>query len=187
MTQTIENIVWDNAAQTSVSAVIGGKPWVGITPGHDFWKLVTAAIEAGAEAASWVPPPEPTPAEKRRQAYVREADGYRDSALSYMLEAKAAEADGDGAEAEAALERMGAMLFSYIAKKREIRARYPDDGTTTQVAEEENEEVYVMHSPKTDKYHSLYCRHGRNGVRVTLAEAQSQLGSAPAGCCLGKE
>ena len=76
--------------------------------------------------AAWVEAPVISPAERRRVAYEREADGYRDAALSYFLEASALEAEGDEDGSMDTLRRMKALLADYLRAKREIRERYPD-------------------------------------------------------------
>ena len=87
--------------------------------------------ELGALPEGWsdtppVPPDTRTPEEKRRAAYFMEADVFRNEALSYQAEADAwrrAENEERAAEADA---KADAALAAYLAKKEEIRARYPD-------------------------------------------------------------
>jgi hypothetical protein len=73
------------------------------------------------------PPDERTPAEKRRDAYVAEADGFAWKANYYQTEANALREAGDNEAAAVAEEKAKELRAQYLAKKQEIRARYPDD------------------------------------------------------------
>ena len=116
-TRDISEIAWENPEGTSLSAVIDRERWSGITAGHRFWLDVMAAIENGAAVLEWTPPPEPTPADKRREAYERECDPLLVAALGYRLEANAGQAG--------AREKADAMEADYLAKKAEIRKANP--------------------------------------------------------------
>lgn len=72
--------------------------------------------------------PGPAPEQLRNRAYAREADGFRDRALSYELEARAWREAGDELEAGKADARAKEALALYLAKKMEIRERHPDAG-----------------------------------------------------------
>ncbi len=62
----------------------------------------------------------------RRAAYEAEADVFRDQAVSYEAEAKALLDEGFEQDAHAAIIKATEARANYIAKKREIRERYPD-------------------------------------------------------------
>lgn len=67
-----------------------------------------------------------TPESDRRRAYEAEADGIRDQALSYLLERDAWNAMGKAERAGAADAKATIAMADYLAKKEEIRARFPE-------------------------------------------------------------
>ena len=72
------------------------------------------------------PVPIDDPAALRQLAYIAEADVFRDQAVSYDAEAKALAEEGDEQAAHTATAKAVQARANYIAKKREIRERYPD-------------------------------------------------------------
>ena len=113
----VSGLAWENAERTQLSAAIDGERWSGITAEHRFWEFAVTAILDGATVRDWVPPPEPTPEERRREAYERECDPLLVAALGYRLEAAAGQAG--------AREKADAMEADYLAKKAEIRNANP--------------------------------------------------------------
>ncbi len=80
------------------------------------------------------PPPEEVPdtrttAEKRAMAYRREADPIARAIEGYRLEADACELAGDNTTATLYEGKASALLAEFLAKKKEIRERYPDEVT----------------------------------------------------------
>lgn len=73
-----------------------------------------------------IPPDTRTPEDKRHDAYIAEADIFRDEAMSYQLEADAWRLEGNLEKAAEAEAERDEALKAYLAKKEEIRARYPD-------------------------------------------------------------
>jgi hypothetical protein len=122
----ITDIAWENAEHTSVAFSVGESRTSGVTENNWEWPLVMQAIEDGAPVDEWVPPSEPTPAERRRAAYAAEADEYRDTAKSYQAEAEAWINRGDKDRSAAAADKGDEALEQYLTIKEEIRGRYPD-------------------------------------------------------------
>lgn len=67
------------------------------------------------------------PEAKRERAYVAEADPIRDRAMSYRMEADGWRLEGNEAKALEAEAKRDDALREYVAKKEEIRGRYPDE------------------------------------------------------------
>lgn len=110
-----------------------------------------------------------TPEQKRQDAYMTEADVYRDQALSYEVEAAACRLDGDLAAAVEAETKMNAALRLYRARKEDIRTRYPDAG----------DERYSYSASGT--YHLPSCGYAsENGEALTLADIAARNPSAKA-------
>lgn len=132
-----------------------------------------AAVGPLPEGWSATPPPVPpdtrTPEQKRQDAYMTEADVYRDQALSYEVEAAACRLDGDLAAAVEAETKMNAALRLYRDRKEDIRTRYPDAG----------DERYSYSTSGT--YHLPSCGYAsENGELLTLADIAARNPSAKA-------
>ncbi len=88
----------------------------------------------GPRPGGWTtePPPAPpppdtrTPMEKRQTAYLLEADPIQRQIEGYRLEAEAWRANGDEKAASECDAKRTARLTAFLAKKQEIRERYPD-------------------------------------------------------------
>lgn len=72
-----------------------------------------------------------SPEERRRMAYIALADPHRDRYFGYVAEAEAWRRGGKPALASEAAAKADAALQAYAEKKREIRARIPDNGSVT--------------------------------------------------------
>jgi hypothetical protein len=91
----------------------------------------TAGMAARWNGMAWEIVPAPTPADKRASAYRLEADPLLATHQQYQAEAEAWKAlEGteayDGEQAERAKANASEALAAYLAKKREIRERFPD-------------------------------------------------------------
>jgi hypothetical protein len=127
------------------------------------------------------PPPEPEPeplderipAEKRRETYAAEADAFAREAFHYQTEADALHEAGDLAGAAAAEEKARGLRAQYLAKKREIRDRFPDPGP----------EMFYLAS--SGVYHRLDCPHAPEGAAgMTLAAvADAKQNARPCSKC----
>ena len=96
---------------------------------------------------------------KRREAYEQEADCFRDQAISYEEEGKAWTEAGDAKRAEEALENARLARVEYLARKKEIRERYPDPDA----------ERFLLNP--TGMYHRSTCGYAGSAAQsVTLAE-----------------
>ncbi len=90
--------------------------------------------EIGPLPKGWsteAPPPPPdtrTPEEKRQATYEAEADPISQRIIGYHNEAEALRAEGDEAAAAECDAKAAALLKEFLAKKQEIRERYPDRG-----------------------------------------------------------
>lgn len=85
------------------------------TPGNDLREVYTDngdRIRVGWEEYTSVPEPQPDPEQLREMAYRAEADQYLMAYEGYLAEGKILEADEQKA--------------LYLAKKAEIRERFPD-------------------------------------------------------------
>ncbi len=84
------------------------------------------------EGWSTEPPPPPpdtrTPEEKRQAAYAAEADPIRQRIDGYRTEAEALRMEGDDEAAAECEAKAAALMRDFLAKKQDIRARYPDVG-----------------------------------------------------------
>jgi hypothetical protein len=97
----------------------------------------------------------------RQAAYEAEADVFRDQAISYDEEAKALSDDERGQEAHTATVLAAEARANYLAKKQEIRERFPEGVAAMRLAAapmaapvEEEEKYAVM---PTGTYHWRGC------------------------------
>ena len=92
------------------------------------YTLITelGSLPEGWNATAPIPTDTRTPEEKRRAAYVTEADPILAQADGYEAEAEILREDGEEAKAAAAEEKAQKLRRAYFEKKEEIRARYPD-------------------------------------------------------------
>ncbi len=113
----------------------------------------------------------------RRAAYEAEADVFRDQAMSYEEEAIALVEEGSEEESVTVTLKAAEARAAYLAKKREIRARYPG---AAPVAEAER---FALMS--TGTYHRLSCSYATDAAeKLTLAEiAAAKPGANSCGKC----
>lgn len=157
--------------------------WPVVNAAHDGFVLVedhrgqegwvngeqTRITEVGPLPEGWsdtppMPPDNRMPEEKRRAAYFREADAIRNEALSYQAEADAWRLAGNEARASAAETKAAASLAEYLAKKEEIRERYPDPSYTLAAS---------------GVYHAAGCSYAASdGEKLTLEQIAARNASA---------
>jgi hypothetical protein len=121
ITDGIQTLHWDVPGTHVLPQVIN--PPQGEDDGTDQWLINMA--EAACTMFNGITPQ--NPADKRAEAYAEEADPLLAAANSYRAEADAWALEGNDEESAAAGAKADAKLKEYLAKKQEIRARYPDE------------------------------------------------------------
>lgn len=120
----------------------------------------------------------------RRAAYVAEADIYRDQGISYAEEAKALSDDGRDQDAHTATVKAAEARANYLAKKEEIRARYPDTSAVSSAATVAVAPECLVYKP-TGTYHRQSCTYATGAATLLSPMAIAALypNARPCGHC----